>query len=100
MRGIKKRFYTEDLENLSEDVVFEAIDRLLADESQVFCRCPICLQDLAAIVLNRVPQLYCCSLLEKNSPNEELARRLARVRELVDLELPAALELVRASNNH
>lgn len=100
MRGMKKRFYTEDLENLSEDLVFAAIDRLLADESRAFCRCPVCLQDLAAIVLNRVPQLYCCSLLEKNSPGEDLSRRINRVRELVEVELPAALELVRASNNH
>ncbi|MES9997373.1 late competence development ComFB family protein [Desulfovibrio aminophilus] len=100
MRGTKRRMGYEDLENVAEDMVLARIASLAEDESLEFCRCPVCLQDMAAIVLNRVPPLYCCSLLEKNSPGEDFSRRVDEVRERIEEELPRALELVRSHDNH
>lgn len=100
MRGFKKHYELEDLENVSEELVFEQIDALVRDGSKKFCRCKVCLQDMAAIVLNRVPALYSCSLLEKNSPGEDFSVRIKEVRKRIAEELPAALELVRRNSNH
>ena len=59
MRGTKRRMGYEDLENVAEDMVLARISELAEDESLDFCRCPVCLQDMAATVLNRGPRLYC-----------------------------------------
>ncbi len=100
MRRMKRRFYTDDLENVAEDLVFEQVEALLDAQPGGFCTCHICLQDLAAIVLNQIPPLYCCSLLEKNSPNETFARRIAETRARVAEVLPRAMALVRSHDNH
>jgi competence protein ComFB len=82
------------LENLRQ------IHDLVQDPDKKFCRCRVCLQDMAAIVLNRVPALYSCSILEKNSPGEDFSERIEAVRKRIAQELPEAMELVRRNNNH
>lgn len=100
MRGLKKLYEAEDLENVAEDLVFEQIDALVNDGNAKFCRCKVCLQDMAAIVLNRVPALYSCSILEKNSPGDDFSARIEEVRKRISEELPVAMDMVRRNNNH
>lgn len=100
MRGLKKQYEAYDLENVAEDLVFEQIDALVNDPDKKFCRCNVCLQDMAAIVLNRVPALYSCSILEKNSPGENFGARIEETRKRIAELLPEAIEMVRRNNNH
>ena len=51
----------ENLENLQEDSVLSALQRLLRAEARIqknLCTCPKCLVDMAAIALNSLPPKY------------------------------------------
>ncbi len=100
MGRFKKQFYNEDLENYSEEIVFEQLYHIVEAGSEDFCQCEICIQDIAAIVLNRVPTLYCCSLLEKITPNDDFMGKIEEVRAMAKKELSNAIEMVRRKNNH
>jgi len=95
----KTLFYREDLENLTEEIVFQEI-YALTESGEQFCQCDSCIQDIAAIVLNRVASLYCCSPLEKVIPGEELQQRIKEIKELVRQELPKAIDTVTRYSHH
>ena len=96
----KSLFYREDLENLTEEIVFQEIYALTESGEQKFCQCDACIQDIAAIVLNRVASLYCCSPLEKVIPGDDLQQRIKEIKELVRQELPKAIETVTLFSHH
>ncbi|MBN2139939.1 MAG: late competence development ComFB family protein [Desulfovibrionaceae bacterium] len=100
MGRYKELFFHEDLENMAEEILFEELHSLIEQGDRDFCTCSVCIQDVAAIVLNKVPPLYSCSILEKTSPNEGFFRRIEEVRGLIRRELPVAIDKVSSSNNH
>jgi len=99
MTKYKNLFYHEDLENLTEEIVFQEI-HALTESGHEFCRCDGCIQDIAAIVLNRVAALYCCSPLEKVFPGESFRIRINEIKELVKQELPKAIDTVTMYSHH
>ena len=100
MGKFRNKFVLEDLENLSEEVVFEELYNGIEDKSYDVCQCDVCIQDVAALLLNRVQSVYCCSVFEKSEPRETLQEVLGEVRKSVKKELPDVLDLVRAKAHH
>ncbi len=55
-----KRVLNHDLENvynLNEDAVIAAIEKYFAEEEQA-CRCGVCIEDVFALSLNKMPAKY------------------------------------------
>lgn len=100
MGRYKKRFAHEDLENFSEEIVYEQLASIMDKGEKEFCQCDVCVQDIAAIALNKVPTLYCCSLLEKTSPNDNFLVKIEEVRQQARAALLEAIDVVSAKNNH
>jgi len=100
MGRYKKRFAHEDLENFSEEIVFEQLAAIIERVEKRFCQCDVCIQDIAALALNHVPTLYCCSLLEKTSPNDNFLLKIEDAREKARAALLEAIDVVTAKNNH
>lgn len=100
MASHKSLYFHDDLENLSEELVFEEIHRRLQARDIDCCICPICIQDIAAVVLNRIPAVYVTSIIEKTSPSNTLQEKVESVREAIKQELPAAIELVKTCTHH
>ncbi|MBG0775310.1 MAG: late competence development ComFB family protein [Desulfovibrionaceae bacterium] len=96
----KDQYYHFDLENLTEEIVFEELHRIVSEGVREFCTCPVCVQDIAAIVLNRVPPIYCCSMLEKISPRKSLQERLEETREQVRAIIHEAIDTVIRFEHH
>ncbi len=44
--------------NLKEDKVIKAIKDIMSDANVEVCKCPICIEDVACYVLNRIPPYY------------------------------------------
>ncbi|MGM0509338.1 MAG: late competence development ComFB family protein [Fusobacteriota bacterium] len=66
----KEHFYTADLENIVEEMVFEELYKIIEEGKLDFCKCNICIQDIAAIVLNEVPGKYKSNFADKSFPSE------------------------------
>lgn len=66
----KEKFYTEELENMLEELVFEQLYEIIKKNEKEFCKCNICIQDIAAIVLNKMPPRYKNSVVDKVYINE------------------------------
>ena len=92
--------YRDDLENLTEEIVFNQLSILVEENKMEFCRCPICLQDIAAIVLNKVPPLYFSNFLEKIDPQQTLKDKMKKIRDQVKKELPKAISKVSEHSHH
>jgi len=75
-----ENFVTDDLHNLSEDVVFEEIQRLIDEQQAGLPGSDIGLLDIAAIALNNMPPKYICSLVDKVQPRQELLDELKDLR--------------------
>ena len=65
----KEKLGINNLENILEEIVFKELHLLHQDSSIKFCKCNICTQDIAAIVLNSMQPMYENS--EKHLPNDE-----------------------------
>ncbi len=86
----KENFVTDDLENLSEEVVFQQIEVLRQEGHKDLPDTDIGIQDVAAIALNNMPPKYICSFIDKVSPRKEL------IDELQDLKKYARRQLLKA----
>jgi len=90
------------LENASEDEVFDAIDRFLANDD-TFCRCQHCVLDLAALALSSMPPAYRVGGYTPNPPGalsvmwDETVTDLGA---LADNAVAAAAERVRQHPHH
>lgn len=86
----KEQFVTEDLENLSEEIVFEQLSILIQEGKHEFSKSPVTVQDIAAIALNNMPPKYICSFIEKQYPRQNL------LDEVNDLKRYARRQLIKA----
>lgn len=86
----KEQFVTDDLENLSEEVVFEQLSILIDEGKYQFSQTPVTVQDIVAIALNNMPPKYICNFIEKQYPRQNL------LNELNDLKRYARRQLIKA----
>lgn len=96
----KERYYRDDLENLSEEMLFEQLHLLTESGETTFCQCQICIQDIAAIALNNLPPSYISSFVEKHYRSEERNEKYASLRAQAKTELLAAIDLVSSRPHH
>ncbi|MGX5174313.1 late competence development ComFB family protein [Aliikangiella sp. IMCC44653] len=91
----KEMYYTDDLENLSEELVFEQI-HLLIEESQVEVpSSEVSIQDVAAIALNNMPAKYICNFLEKQQPGQQLTDEVNDLRKYAKRQVLKAIDIVK-----
>ena len=88
----KDKFCTENLKNMSEELVFEQIHNLIEEGELDFCQCDICIQDVAAIALNITTPRYTCSELDRFMPSPELQEDM---RELSKAAQAAVIQAVQ-----
>ncbi len=86
----KEQFVTDDLENLSEEIVFEQLSILIEEGKHDFPQTAVTVQDIAAIALNNMPPKYICSFIEKQYPRQNL------LDEVNDLKRYAKRQLIKA----
>lgn len=96
----KQLFYTDDLENLGEELVFEAIHDRIQAGGQSFCQCPVCIQDIAACILNRMPAQYQCSYIEKRNPRAQKLEQMRTIKKQIENEIGEAIRIVSAQPHH
>ncbi len=95
----KEKFVTDDLQNLSEEVVFEQIAILQQEGNKDLPETDIGIQDVAAIALNNMPPKYVCSFIDKISPRKELLDELHDLRKYARRQLLKAIRKV-SKNPH
>lgn len=86
----KDQFITDDMENLSEEIVFEELSILIEEGQHKFPDTAVTVQDIAAIALNNMPPKYICSFIEKRYPRQNL------LDEVNDLKKYARRQLIKA----
>ena len=88
--SFKELFETDDLENITEELVFEQIHTIIESGEAQVPDDPQCILDIAAIALNRLPPKYAVCFLDKVNPRND------RLEELIDLGNKARAEVLRA----
>lgn len=96
----KENFFHEDIENMSEEIVFEKLHTIIEKNEVDFCKCKVCIQDIAAIVLNRVPPIYCCNYTDKLFPDGILKLKAEAVEKQVEKEIYKAIDMVKETTHH
>jgi len=86
----KEQFITDDMENLSEEIVFGELTVLMNEGQYKFNDSSVSVQDIAAIALNNMPPKYVCSFIEKQYPRQNL------LEEVNDLKKYARRQLIKA----
>ncbi len=86
----KEKYFHDDLINLSEEVVFEQIDKIIEAGDFDLPQNDMVIQDVAAIALNNMPAKYICNLFEKQNPRRRLQD------EVKDLQQYARHQVVKA----
>jgi competence protein ComFB len=81
----------ENMENLQEELVFEALPELIKqeqDRGRTFCACPTCMVDIAAVALNSLPPRYVADRYNIFGVSEsERARRREEVQKAILLAI-------------
>ena len=94
--NLSERYNLESLGNRSEQIVHEAIGRLV-EEGATMCTCEECVLDLVAWTLNHVTPQYYTSLLAPLNPDPARERK---VRVEVDLAIASGLKKLKAHPHH
>ncbi len=89
-----ENFNTDDLTNLSEELVFEQIQKLMDEGNTDVPISDISIQDVAAIALNNIPPKYICSLIDKIDPRKELVADLKDLRKYARRQVLKAISIV------
>jgi len=93
---LNERYNLESIGNRSEQLVWEAIERLV-DEGTAMCTCEECVLDLVAWTLNHVTPQYYTSLLSPLNPDPARDRK---VRVEVELAIASGLKKLKAHPHH
>lgn len=91
-----EKYDLESIGNRSEQIVYEAIERLV-QEGTAMCTCQECVLDLVAWTLNHVTPQYYTSLLTPLTPDPTRERK---VRVEVDLAIASGLKKLKAHPHH
>jgi len=93
---LSETYDLESIGNRSEQIVYEAIGRLV-EEGTAMCTCQECVRDLVAWTLNHVTPQYYTSLLMPLNPDPARERKL---RVEVDLAIASGLKKLKAHPHH
>jgi competence protein ComFB len=93
----KEQFVTDDLENLSEEIVFEELSKIMEEGSHPFSETAVTVQDIAAIALNNMPPKYICSFIEKQYPRQNLQEEVQDLKKYARRQLIKAIKKVNAN---
>jgi competence protein ComFB len=93
---LNERYDVESIGNRSEQIVWEAIGRIV-EEGTAICTCEECVLDLVAWTLNHVTPQYFTSLLTPLNPDPARDRK---VRVEVDLAIASGLKKLKAHPHH
>lgn len=101
MGEFKDNLYTRaGFENLTENIVLEVLEKFTKDTEEMgkkeYCKCWICLADVAAIVLNQLKPNYCSNFIDKDVNNEYFTNLRTKVVEMID----KAFEVVKKNPHH
>ncbi|GAB4392319.1 MAG: hypothetical protein Tsb005_05860 [Gammaproteobacteria bacterium] len=96
----KELYDYHTIENAAEELVFEEIHHLLTSDKLHFCRCSICIGDIACLTLNNIPTIYSSNFLERTNPREHRVSQLESTRELIKQHLMDAIRKVTDSPHH
>jgi len=94
----KEKLGINNLENILEEIVFKELYLLHQDSHIKFCKCNICTQDIAAIVLNAMQPMYENS--EKHLPNDEKQDQYFELIDQVKISLRSAIDKVTETPHH
>ena len=95
----KELFYTEDLENEMDELVFMELRNVIDEEKVNFCRCKLCIQDIAAIALNNLRPKYSSNKIERNYMKHQ--KRVDTTLQMrVKNEVYRAIDLVNKRPHH
>lgn len=86
----KEMYFHDDLENLSEEIVFEQLHKVIESKEIEFSQSEVAIQDVVAIALNNMPAKYVCNFLEKQNPSPGLSD------EVKDLKKYARRQVIKA----
>ena len=95
----KELFYTDDLENEMEELVFMELRNVIDEDKVNFCRCKLCVQDIAAIALNNLRPKYSSNKVERNY-NRYRRKLNPQLQLRVKNEVYRAIELVNNRPHH
>ena len=90
----KEMYYHDDLENLSEEIVFEQLHQVIESKEIEFSQTEVAIQDVAAIALNNMPAKYVCNFLEKQNPSPGLAEEVQDLRKYARRQVIKAIKRV------
>ncbi|NVJ49135.1 MAG: late competence development ComFB family protein [Gammaproteobacteria bacterium] len=90
----KDKYYHDDLENLSEEIVFEQIHEVISEGEVVFNQSDVTIQDIAAIALNNMPAKYVCNFFEKQNPGPNLLEEVKDLRKYARRQVLKAIKKV------
>jgi len=93
---LSERYDLQKLGNRTEELVFDAIARLIEGGADV-CTCEECVLDLAAWALNHVTPRYYTSLLAPLNPRPDAERRMHVG---IELAIASGLERLRRHPHH
>ncbi|MDQ2087886.1 late competence development ComFB family protein [Herbivorax sp. ANBcel31] len=101
MSELKDSLYTHaGLENLTENIVLKELEEFIKDTENMqkngYCKCWICLADVAAIVLNELKPNYCSNFMDKNVNNEYFTNLRTRVGKMIE----RAFKIVKKNPHH
>jgi len=92
---LSESYDLESIGNRSEQIVYEAVERLVQDKAM--CTCEECVLDLVAWTLNHVTPQYYTSLLTPLNPDPA---REQKVRVEVDLAIASGLKKLKVHPHH
>jgi competence protein ComFB len=55
-----------DIRNINEELVIEIMEAALEDDKSI-CRCQMCIEDIYALALNKLPSLYVQNTFKENT---------------------------------
>ncbi len=94
--ALTDRYNVEAIRNRTAESVYERVEQVL-DRDTRLCRCPDCVVDLVAFVLNRVTPRYTTSALGDLHPDRAQEHKL---RIELDLAIESGLKRLREHPHH
>ncbi len=85
--------YLENVYNINEGAVVEAVERILDGDDSI-CKCKMCLEDIFALSLNKLPARYVQSYYSTHDVSELMDQKL------VEKTVKAAVKQVAKSPHH
>jgi len=98
--GSKYGFSTENLVNLTEAMVFDAIQEAITTSEAVFCHCDVCVQDIAALALNSTPAKYTRSDVDRYFPTPSEQKEQDRIRRIAREQVLLAIRIIQKYCHH